>query len=136
MNSYPVSAEDEGPARYVRRTRTNDALVGRPVGVAANLVLRLVNLAALGACVLALLVLFLGAAMAAGTTTPAMDLWMGRMTLALAVGAVAFLRVVWQLAARDRWPWGFQLLGAVVIVAIALLWLSAPPGILTPKPGA
>lgn len=136
MSSYSVSA-DEGPARYVRRTALSDAFGGRPVGTAANLVLRLVNVAALGASALGLFFLFMGAAMAAGTTTtPAMDLWMGRVLLAVIVAAVSSLRTSWQLLKRDRWPWGWQLLGVVAVVAIALLWLSAPAGINSPRPGA
>jgi hypothetical protein len=135
MSSYSVSA-DEGSAHYTRRTQLHDALVGRPLGTVANLILRLVNGAAFGACALALFLLFMAAALAAGTTTPAMDLWMGRMLAALSVGAVAFLRVVWQLAKRDRWPWGWRLLAVLAVVAVALLWLSAPPGINSPRPGA
>jgi hypothetical protein len=135
MSSYSYSA-DEGPARYARPTQLHDALVGRPLGTVANLILRLVNGAAFGACALALFLLFMGAALAAGTTTPAMDLWMGRMLAALIVGAVAFLRVTWQLLKRDLWPWGWQLLGVAAAVAIGLLWLSAPPGINSPPPGA
>lgn len=128
MSSYSASA-DEGPARYARRTPLNEALVGRPVGTVARHVLQLVNAAALGACAVALFLLFMGAALAAGTTTPAMDLWIARMTAVLIVGAVAFLRVTLKLSARALWPWGFQLLGLVAIIGIALLWLSAPPGI-------
>lgn len=106
-----------------------NALVGRQVESNSAIVLIILNAMALVVCGLALLFWLLGAAMAAGTTTPGLDLWLSRMlwTLAAAVGAFAWVIVA--LSFRRRWPWGIQLLaGAAVLVAL-LLYIFAPPGV-------
>lgn len=119
-----------------RRGGVYDALVGRRIDRGFSIVIAVLNLAGFAGCSLAFLFFLLGAAMAAGTATPAMDRWLERTLWSLGIGAAACLYTAAMLAARQRWPRGVQLLALLAIVAFALLNLFAPPGIWTPRPDA
>jgi len=113
-----------------------DTLVGRRIDRTSSVVLSCLNLAAFVLYFLALLFYMLGAAMAAGTTTPPMEQWFTAMLWALGTGAVACLYTGVVLAASHRWPRAVQYLALAALVAVVLLHVFAPPGIHSPRPGA
>ena len=116
--------------------RFRDALVGRRIDRSSSILLSCLNLAAFVLYFLALLFYMLGAAMAAGTTTPAMQQWLSGMLWALGTGAVACLYTGVVLAACHRWPRAVQYLAVAALVAVVLLHIFVPPGIYSPRPGA
>jgi hypothetical protein len=111
------------------RGRLYQALVGRRIDASSSTLLRWLNLAAFVGYLLVLLFYLLGAAMAAGTSTPGLELWLTRVLWTLALGAGACLYVAVLLAARDRWPWAVQFAAAAAALAFVLLHIFAPPGV-------
>lgn len=134
--SSDFAPADERPIRSPLGGRVHDALVGRHIDPNFSIVLRWLNLAAFVIYFLALLWYMLGAAMTAGTATPAMRQWLTAMLWVLATGAAACLYTGVLLAARDRWPRGVQYLAVAALVAVVLLNIFAPPGINSPRRGA
>lgn len=120
---------DERSTPQPLRTRVYEALVGRRTDRASSTILRWLNLAAFVGYFLALLFYMVGAAMAAGTTTPGLAQWLTNVLWSLGIGAAACLYVAILLAARDRWPWGVQLVTAAAAAAFVLLHIFAPPGV-------
>jgi hypothetical protein len=115
------------------RTRAYDALLGRTVDSNSGILLVILNGLALAVCLLALLFWTLGAAMAAGTTAPEVDLWINRTLWSLGVAGGAFSWVMLQASIFRRWPWAIQLLAGVAVLAAVLLYIFAPPGIHSPR---
>ena len=110
------------------RTRAYRSLVGRTVDSTSAILLLVLNGLALFVCLFALGFWFMGAAMAAGTSEPQVDLWISRTLWSLGIAAGAFSWVMLQAATARRWPSGIQLLaGAAVLVAV-LLYIFAPAG--------
>jgi hypothetical protein len=115
------------------RTRVYQALVGRTIDSSSAILLAILNGLGFAVCLLALLFWTLGAAMAAGTTTPEVDLWIARTLWSLGVAAGSFSWVTLQASIFRRWPWAIQLLAGVAVVTAVLLYVFAPPGIHSPR---
>lgn len=116
--------------------RIHDALVGRPLDRGSRIILLGLNLIGLVMYGLGFLFFLLGAAMAAGTATPAMEVWIASMLWVLGIAAVSCVWVGLQLAFGGRWPWAVQYATVAALAVVVLLCLFAPPGIFSPRPGA
>lgn len=134
MSSSSIST-DERSTRSTLGSRVHDALVGRRIDRGSSIVLAVLNLAGFAGYSLVFLFYMLGAAMAAGTATPAMERWIYSMLWVLGIGAAACLYTGVLLAAGHRWPRGVQWLPIVMLAAVVLLHIFAPPGINSPRPG-
>lgn len=124
----------EGPGQG-RPGALHDALVGRRLDRGSSIILAVLNLVGFAGYALVFLFYLLGAAMAAGTTSEAMDRWITGMLWSLGIGAAACLYTAVLLAAGHRWPRGVQWLPVAMLVAVVLLNVFAPPGIHSPRPG-
>lgn len=127
MPSIPAPTDERSTSPPLR-TRVYEALVGRRIDPTSGIILRWLNLAAFVGYFLVLLFYMLGAAMAAGTTTPGLAQWITSVLWTLGIGAAACLYVAILLAAGGRWPWAVQLAAAAAAVGFVLLQIFAPPG--------
>lgn len=125
----------EGPGQPGRRGALYDALVGRRLDRGSSIILAVLNLVGFAGYGLVFLFYLLGAAMAAGTTTQAMDRWINGMLWSLGVGAAACLYTAILLAAGHRWPRAVQWLPVIMLLAVVLLNVFAPSGINSPRRG-
>jgi hypothetical protein len=135
MSSISIPAGERSRPRSLGG-RVHDALVGRRIDRGSSIVLAVLNLAGFAGYSLVFLFYMLGAAMAAGTATTAMERWIYGMLWVLGIGAAACLYTGVMLAAGHRWPRGVQWLPVVMLAAVVLLNVFAPPGINSPRPGA
>lgn len=135
MSSASIPAGERSRPRSLR-DRVHDALVGRRIDRGSSIVLAVLNLAGFAGYGLVFLFYMLGAAMVAGTATPAMERWIYSMLRVLAIGAAACLYTGLMLAAGHRWPKGVQWLPVAMLAAVVLLHVFAPPGINSPRPDA
>ncbi len=119
---------DERATPSTLRSRVSEALVGRRIDASSSTILRWLNLAAFVGYLLAFLFYLLGAAMAAGTTTPGLEQWLTRVLWTLAIGGLACLYVAFA-SLGGRWPKGVQLVAVAALVAFVLLHVFAPPGV-------
>lgn len=133
MSSVSVPSDERSRARQPHG-RVHQALVGRRVDRGSSVILAVLNLVGFVGYSLVFLFYMLGAAMAAGTTTPAMERWISSMLWTLAIGAGSCLYTGFMLAASQRWPRGIQYLVFAAVVAVVLLNVFAPPGIHSPRP--